>query len=164
MLSGAAIGLRARRAGFWCKNLATRAWSSREFLSPSSPAPDEATLTRELQLHVVIPEGTGVLTNRGGLVGVVCYAPSGPERGYRVRFADGSEESLRRDDLTTFKHAQAAVPAGSETGVLLRFVIGRCVVASTAYGLSQAASDGSGPENPFRRSSTAHDSTCRNSR
>jgi nucleoside-diphosphate-sugar epimerase len=61
----------------------------------------------EKQVHIVIPEGTKVLTRPGGRVGIVAHAPSAPEHSYRVRFADGGpEESFRRVDLTIFKHVQ----------------------------------------------------------
>ena len=98
-------------------------------------------MPREKQVHIVIPEGTKVLTRSGGRVGVVSHAPSTPEHNYRVRFADGAEESFRRADLTIFKHVQAEVPGGPDSTDLYRFVIYRCVVGSTAYGLSQEGSD-----------------------
>ena len=96
----------------------------------------------EKQFHIVIPEGTKVLTRPGGRVGIVAHAPSTPEHSYRVRFADGGpEESFRRVDLTIFKHVQDEVPGGPDVTDLYRFVIYRCVVGSTAYGLSQEGSD-----------------------
>jgi uncharacterized protein len=98
-------------------------------------------LSREKQVHIVIPEGTKVLTRSGGRVGVVSHSPGAPEHNYRVRFADGAEESFRRTDLTIFKHVQAEVPVGSDSTELYRFVIYRCIVGSTAYCLSQEGSD-----------------------
>lgn len=98
-------------------------------------------MERSRQIHVVIPEGTKVLTRLGGRVGVVAHSPSAPEHSYRVRFADGPEESFRRTDLTIFKHVQDEVPGGPDASDLYRFVIYRCVVGSTAYGLSQEGSD-----------------------
>jgi predicted nucleotidyltransferase len=96
---------------------------------------------REQQVHLVIPSGTKVLIRAGGRVGVVSYTPASPEHSYRVRFADGPEESFRRGDLTILKHVQAEVPGGLDRADLYRFVIYRCVVGSTAYGLSQEGSD-----------------------
>ena len=58
---------------------------------------------REQQVHIVIQVGAKVLTRPGGRVGLVSHAPSAPELNYRVRFADGPEESFRRADLTIFK-------------------------------------------------------------
>src|SRR5205814_9716567 len=60
---------------------------------------------------------------------------------YRVRFADGLEESFRRIDLTIFKHVQDEVPGGPDATDVYPFVIYRCVVGSTAYGLSREGSD-----------------------
>jgi len=91
--------------------------------------------------HLVIPTGTKVLTRPRGRVGVVTHAPEAPEHTYRVRFADGPEESFSRGELTIFKHEQAEVPGEVSADELYRFVIYRCVVGSTAYGLSQEGSD-----------------------
>ena len=101
----------------------------------------ERKLEREKQIHLVIPEGTKVLTRPGRRVGIVAHAPSTPEHSYRVRFADGPEESFRRIDLTIFKHVRDEVPGGPDTSDLYPYVIYRCVVGSTAYGLSQEGSD-----------------------
>jgi uncharacterized protein len=92
-------------------------------------------------LHLVIPVGTKVVTKPRGRVGVVTHAPASPEHVYRVRFADGPEESFGRAELTIFKHAQAEVPGSADPADLLRFVIYRCIVGSTAYGLSREGSD-----------------------
>lgn len=98
-------------------------------------------MSRKEQVHLVIPEGTKVLTRPGGRVGIVIHTPSSTEHTYRVRFTDGPEGSFRRSDLTIFKHVQAEIPGGSEAAALHRFVIYRCVVGSTAYGLAQDGSD-----------------------
>jgi hypothetical protein len=74
-------------------------------------------------------------------VGVVSHAPSAPEHAYRVRFADGPEKSFRRADLSIFKHVQAEIVGTPDSTDLFPFVIYRCVVGSTAYGLSQEGSD-----------------------
>jgi predicted nucleotidyltransferase len=92
-------------------------------------------------LHLIIPEGTKVLTRPGGRVGVVVHTPDSLEHGYRVRFPDGTQASFNRADLSIFKHAQAETPGGPEPADLLRFVLYRCVVGSQAYGLSQEGSD-----------------------
>lgn len=98
-------------------------------------------MRHERQVHLVIPEGTKVLTRPAGRVGVVAHTPSSPEHSYRVRFPDGPEESFLRSDLTIFRHAQAEIPGGPNASDLYRFVIYRCITGSTAYGLSQAGSD-----------------------
>jgi len=93
------------------------------------------------QFHLVIPAGTKVLTRTHGRVGVVTHSPSTPEHRYRVRFPEGPEETFARAELTIFKHVQAEVPGAPESADLYRFVIYRCIVGSTAYGLSQVGSD-----------------------
>ena len=69
------------------------------------------------------------------------HAPAAPEHTYRVRFSDGVEETLQRSQLTIFKHTDAEIPGAPDAAALHRFVIFRCVVGSTAYGLNQANSD-----------------------
>lgn len=93
------------------------------------------------QPHLVIPAGTKVLTRVGGRVGVVAHAPAAPEHGYRVRFADGAEETYRRNELTIFKHTDSEAPGALEPGALRRFVIFQCIVGSKAYGLDHEGSD-----------------------
>lgn len=94
------------------------------------------------QPHFVIPVGTKVLTREGKRVGVVVRAPQGLEYSYRVRFADGVEDSFERAQLTIFKHTDAEIPGGVPVCAELdRFVIYRCIVGSTAYGLSREGSD-----------------------
>jgi predicted nucleotidyltransferase len=93
------------------------------------------------QPHLVIPVGTKVLTRASGRVGVVAHSPAAPEHSYRVRFADGTEDRFRRHDLAIFKHTDAEVPGAPDPAALKRFVIYRCVVGSTAYGLNHESSD-----------------------
>jgi hypothetical protein len=98
-------------------------------------------VTRHTQVHIVIPVGTKVLTRPEGRVGIVTLAPEGADHSYRVRFPDGPERSFRRADLTIFKHVQAELPGATDSTDLYRFVIYRCIVGSTAYGLAQEGSD-----------------------
>jgi len=93
------------------------------------------------QIHLVIPRGTKVLARIEGRVGIVVHTPAAPEHKYRVRFADGKEDSYRRNELTIFKHTDAEVPRGPHATDLQGFVIFRCIVGSTAYGLNQEGSD-----------------------
>ena len=95
----------------------------------------------EHQFHIVVPEGTKVLTAPDGRVGVIVHTPTAPEHSYRVRFAEGHEGSFKRTDLTIFKHVQAELPDMPDSPDLYRFVLYRCIVGSTAYGLSQEGSD-----------------------
>lgn len=98
-------------------------------------------MTGERQVHLVIPAGTKVLTRPHGLVGVVTHTPADPDHGYRVRFPDGSDQTFRRGELTIFKHVQDEVPGAVDSTELYGFVVYRCIVGSTAYGLSNEASD-----------------------
>ncbi|HEY3743158.1 MAG TPA: nucleotidyltransferase domain-containing protein [Bryobacteraceae bacterium] len=82
-----------------------------------------------------------MLTRPESRVGVVLHSPDSPEHRYRVRFANGDEESYRRADLQIFKHTDAEIPGAPESTALLRFVQLRCVVGSTAYGLNNESSD-----------------------
>jgi predicted nucleotidyltransferase len=93
------------------------------------------------QVHLVIPTGTKVVTRPDGRVGVVVHTPATPEHGYRVHFADGHEGTYGRTDLTIFKHADAEIPLGTDSEDFHRFVIFRCIVGSTAFGLSDECSD-----------------------
>lgn len=96
---------------------------------------------RKHQVHIVIPEGTKVLTKPNGRVGVVARVPDASNALYRVRFPDGPEEQFTRADLSIFKHFQAEIPSRLDSSGLYRFVAYRCIVGSTAYGLDQAGSD-----------------------
>ncbi len=98
-------------------------------------------MRNEIQVHLIIPEGTKVLTKPGNQVGTVLHAPTAPEHSYRIRFANGSEESFRRTDLVIFKHAQAEIPGAPDQQNFYPFVMYRCIVGSTAYGLAQEESD-----------------------
>ncbi len=99
------------------------------------------------------------LVHPRGAVGVVTRTPAGRENHYLVRFPDGFEQSLTRDQLDVLKRykdrlgvsagALAAGSAGvsSEGGLcgtrfdLEEFIIYRCVMGSQAYGLETAESD-----------------------
>lgn len=89
----------------------------------------------------MIPVGTKVLTRTDGRVGIVVHTPAAPEHSYRIRFADGTEDSCRRSELSIFKHTDAEVPGGPDAADLEHFVIFRCIVGSTAYGLNHEGSD-----------------------
>lgn len=81
----------------------------------------------------------------GGAVGVVIRAPGDLEHSYRVRFPDGVEESLRRDEVVMLAHyregnmGDAELVAGAD-GLFDR-VIYRCIIGSRAYGLEDESSD-----------------------
>ena len=92
-------------------------------------------------VHLVLPLGTKVLTRPDNKVGVVNHSPATPDHTYRIRFADGSESTYSRADLQIFRHADAEIPGAPDDQTLHRFVIYRCIVGSTAYGLNHEGSD-----------------------
>jgi hypothetical protein len=84
-----------------------------------------------------------------GAVGVITQAPSDYWHAYRVRFPDGLEAALKRQELSVLSHykqgamAQGGTPAAGPLAEydLFDHVIYRCVVGSRAYGLDDAGSD-----------------------
>src|SRR5204862_390779 len=83
----------------------------------------------------------GLIRHPRGTVGVVVKAPTDAEYSYRVRFPDGFEAPLKREDVTMlalFKEGEMGQPA---QGGLSERVIYRCVIGSQAYGLAGADSD-----------------------
>jgi hypothetical protein len=113
--------------------------------------------SKPLPLPPILPVGTKVVArvesrNEGGeairaagAVGEIVKAPLDPGHTYRVRFMDGKEASLKRDELVVLKHFQRE--AGETIEVIApeydfkQHVILRCVIGSRAYGLDHAASD-----------------------
>lgn len=107
--------------------------------------------------NLIIPTGTQVVTLievRGvggghvcprGAVGAITAAPQDNSHSYRVRFPDGNEAALRRQEFAIRKHHQAGdlrMPGDSLTDFnLYDHVIYSCVVGSRAYGLDDDASD-----------------------
>jgi predicted nucleotidyltransferase len=100
--------------------------------------------TQVVTLVDVVNQNGTILHPRGS-VGVVIRSPADLDHPYRVRFADGVEESLHRDQLTMlarYKESQIG-----DTGIaalrcnLYERVIYRCVIGSQAYGLAGEDSD-----------------------
>ncbi len=89
-------------------------------------------------------EGGRILHPRGS-VGVIVRSPADLSHSYRVRFLDGIEESLGREDvmlLAQYKEGNIGdwqVSAGRSD--LFARVIYRCVIGSRAYGLENDDSD-----------------------
>jgi len=91
------------------------------------------------------------LVHPRGAVGVVTRTPTGDQNHFLVRFPDGFEASLTRDQIDILKHfkdrlgesgARAATTSGNgSTFDLESFIIYRCVVGSRAYGLDNDESD-----------------------
>ncbi len=100
--------------------------------------------TQVVTLVEVLNQNGKVLHPRGS-VGVVIRYPADLDHPYRVRFADGIEESLHRDQLTMLaRYKEAEI---GDTGMsaircnLYERVIYRCVIGSQAYGLAGEDSD-----------------------
>lgn len=99
----------------------------------------------------ILPVGTKVVVRLGvdgvqgerrrekGAVGVVVESPLDMTHAYRVRFVEGGEVSLRREELAVLSHWQEGEPGA--IGDYWQFVILRCVVGSRAFGLDDAGSD-----------------------
>src|SRR6516165_8227715 len=92
-----------------------------------------------------IPSAGGLVLHPRGAVGVVIKAPTDHEHSYRVRFADGLEVPLKRNEITMLALFKEGELPGS--GILAarpdlyERVIYRCVIGSQAYGLADAGSD-----------------------
>lgn len=107
--------------------------------------------------NLIVPAGTEVVarvavrtlggerTLPRGAVGVIVEAPLDASHRYRVRFPDGAEAMLRRQELAILKHVQRwgleRVGGVLEDYNLYDFVIYRCVLGSRAYGLADEDSD-----------------------
>jgi predicted nucleotidyltransferase len=85
------------------------------------------------------------LVHPHGAVGVVTRTPTGDQKHFLVRFPDGFEASLKREQLDVLKHFKDRLLPGSESAMadfdLEKLVIYRCVVGSRAYGLETDDSD-----------------------
>src|SRR4051794_202068 len=88
---------------------------------------------------------SGLVLHPRGAVGVVVRAPTDKDHCYRIRFVDGFEASLKRNEiamLALFKEGQLG-----DSGILAartdlyERVIYRCVIGSQAYGLAGNESD-----------------------
>jgi hypothetical protein len=85
---------------------------------------------------------SGQMLHPRGAVGIIVRAPEDVQHFYRVRFPDGVEESLRREEIVTLSRFQE--PGGSRTAGradLFDRVIFRCIIGSRAYGLESEESD-----------------------
>lgn len=100
--------------------------------------------TQVVTLRNITIEGGRILHPRGS-VGVVVRSPGDLSHAYRVRFLDGVEEPLHRDDLTmlaVYKEGEIGdSQITAERNDLFSRVIYRCVVGSRAYGLDTDESD-----------------------
>jgi predicted nucleotidyltransferase len=104
-------------------------------------------------MQSIVPAGTQIVasgevrvaetgkTLPAGAVGVVTRAPADATHAYRIRFVDGSEASLRRDDFRIL-HAVRDSGIGEAADIdWTKFIIFRCIVGSRAFGLDHDESD-----------------------
>jgi uncharacterized protein len=103
------------------------------------------TVGTQVVALVEIVGRNGRLLHPRGSVGVVVRSPADLDHPYRVRFPDGVEDSLGRDQLTmlaSFKEAEIgdSTITAARTDLYER-VIYRCVIGSQAYGLAGDESD-----------------------
>jgi hypothetical protein len=106
--------------------------------------------------HLILSPGTQVVALvevRGpdgkaihprGAVGAIVQSPADYWHSYRVRFPDGFEAALKRQELAILSHyKQGAVGKGGPLAEcnLFERVIYRCIVGSRAYGLEDDESD-----------------------
>jgi predicted nucleotidyltransferase len=100
--------------------------------------------TQVVALRDVIGKTGRVLHPRGS-VGVVVRSPGDLDYLYRVRFPDGVEEALRRDELVILAQYKEGPIGDSQTSAarsnLFDRVIYRCIIGSRAYGLDDDQSD-----------------------
>lgn len=106
---------------------------------------------------LIYPEGTQIVCLREiagqggrmlhpkGAVGVIIRSPRDSDHSFRVRFSDGIEEALRRDELVALTHFKEGdignLQISAARGDLYDRVIFRCVIGSRAYGLDDQHSD-----------------------
>lgn len=100
--------------------------------------------TQVVALRNVTGEG-GRIAHPRGAVGVIVRAPADLSHPYRVRFLDGIEEMLGRDDivmLARYKEGEIGdADLTAQQHDLFGRVFYRCIVGSRAYGLDADESD-----------------------
>lgn len=100
--------------------------------------------TQVVTLKNLTAEGGRILHPRGS-VGVVVRTPGDLHHSYRVRFLDGMEEPVRREDLVMLAAFKEGEIGDSQITVqrhdLFSRVIFKCIVGSRAYGLESDESD-----------------------
>lgn len=86
------------------------------------------------------------LVHPRGAVGVITRTPAGEETHFLVRFPDGFEATLQRDQIEVLKHFKDRIPGSASVSPAGSFnleplIIYRCVIGSRAYGLDTDESD-----------------------
>ena len=106
--------------------------------------PDSLSAGTQVVALVEIRGPNQSLAHPRGAVGVITRTPAGKEPHFLVRFPDGIEKPLTREQLEVLKHFKARLPqhSAAKPGFELEsFIIYRCVMGSQAYGLETENSD-----------------------
>ena len=109
-----------------------------------SHQPDNIFAGTQVVSLVEVRGTSNSLVHPRGAVGVVTRTPASvEEKRFLVRFPDGFEASLSREQFDVLKHFKDRLPGnGASPGFdLEQFIIFRCVVGSRAYGLDNDESD-----------------------
>lgn len=110
---------------------------------------------KEQNFNLIIPTGTQIVTLIDvkaltstsqsilrGSIGEIVSSPKDNFHSYRVRFTDGNEAMLRRQEFAIKKHYQQIEMLSAMSDLNLdQYVIYRCIVGSRAYGLDNESSD-----------------------
>ncbi len=100
--------------------------------------------TQVVSLREIVNHSGRTIHPRGA-VGVIIKSPGDLEHSYRVRFPDGVEEALRRDDVVMLAHYKEGEIGDAQDSAarsnLYDRVIFRCIIGSRAYGLDDDQSD-----------------------
>ena len=109
-----------------------------------SHQPDNVFAGTQVVTLVEVRGTNNSLVHPRGAVGVVTRTPTGDQKSFLVRFPDGFEASLTREQLDVLKHFKDRLPSPNSTVGdfdLEKLIIYRCVVGSRAYGLETDNSD-----------------------
>lgn len=110
---------------------------------PTHPQHPYSVGTQVVTLRAVLGEAGRVLYPQGS-VGLVVRSPRDLEHSYRLRFPDGTEESLPQDDVCLLSHYQEGQLGNARAAPgqdLFDRVFYRCIMGSRAYGLDDERSD-----------------------
>jgi hypothetical protein len=100
------------------------------------PLPPILPVGTKVVSRVPVSKEHGQVIHAAGAVGVILNSPVDPLHAYRIRFLDGFESSLNRDELAVLKHYQResgeAVEVAAPAYDFKQHVIFRCVIGSRA--------------------------------
>lgn len=108
-----------------------------------TPLPFILPVGTQVVSHLDILNSAGEVNFAAGAVGIIVKSPVDATHAYRVRFMDGTEQSLKREQFSVRSHHQRPTTSHEHlSGVdLYAHVVYRCVLGSRAYGLDHDESD-----------------------